>query len=225
MIVRNEGPDDQQLIRLKESLDSQKNELGILGNVPGISDLTILFDPGKTSFEELQETILKTRLDEELKKKNNCLLKIPVCYDSEFAPNLELIASQIGMKTDQLIEYHTAERYRILMMGFLPGFPYMKTNHKKLSIKRLDTPIKSINTGSIGLADEMCGIYPSQSPGGWNIIGRTPLNLIRKNEVFPFLFKAGYEVQFYAINKEEFEAISTKELVGDYNISQHLENS
>jgi inhibitor of KinA len=136
------------------------------------------------------------------------MMQIPVCYDSIFGFDLKSLSKVRNVSVDKLIELHTTPTYRVYMLGFLPGFPYMGSVNKKIASPRLASPHKLVPAGSVGIAGNQTGIYPLDSPGGWNIIGRTPVKLFDAGAEVPVLFQPGYEVKFYAITKEEFNAFN-----------------
>ncbi|MCK6617058.1 MAG: 5-oxoprolinase subunit PxpB [Cyclobacteriaceae bacterium] len=131
-------------------------------------------------------------------------LFIPACYEPEFGFDLKSLSKAKKIFIDQLIELHTAQTYRVYMLGFLPGFAYMGIVNDKIATPRLTTPRKHVPAGSVGIAGNQTGIYPLDSPGGWHIIGRTPVKLFDAHAENPALFQPGDEVKFYPITKEEF---------------------
>jgi inhibitor of KinA len=135
------------------------------------------------------------------------LVTVPVCYDMEFGNDLNYIASQNNISPEEIIHYHTSGIYRVYMLGFLPGFAYMGEVNEKIISPRKQQPVQ-VQAGSVGIAGKQTGIYPFTSPGGWQIIGRTPLTLFdKKNTEQPTIFKAGDKVKFISISKDEFEDI------------------
>ena len=134
---------------------------------------------------------------------------IPVCYEAEYASDLESIATLKQLTREKIIDLHTSKQYRVYMIGFLPGFPYMgEVDPQLIQARKLKpSPVKA---GSVGIAGAQTGIYPFNSPGGWHIIGRTPVNLFNAEMDQPVWLKPGDQVRFYAIGKEEFEAIKSK---------------
>jgi inhibitor of KinA len=135
-------------------------------------------------------------------------MEIPVCYDSEFALDLDDVARQAQISTQEVVELHSAAEYRVACIGFVPGFPFLAGLPKKLATPRRATPRKEIAPGSVGIGGAQTGIYPLRSPGGWNLIGRTPLKLFDPAKDPPVLLHAGDRVRFRAITREEF--VSTK---------------
>lgn len=137
-------------------------------------------------------------------------LSIPVCYEPEFGFDLKTLSKAKKLSVNQVIELHTGQTYRVYMLGFLPGFAYMGIIDERIAAPRLSTPRKHVITGSVGIAGNQTGIYPLDSPGGWNIIGRTPVNLFDSSAEKPALFQPGDEVKFYAITKETFDSFDGK---------------
>jgi inhibitor of KinA len=132
-------------------------------------------------------------------------MKIPVCYAKRFAPDLEELAAGKNLTVANVIHLHTASTYRVYMIGFLPGFPYMGKVDSCIATPRRSSPRTGIPAGSVGIAGQQTGIYPLSSPGGWNIIGRTPLQLFDKNRDHPVLLQPGDNITFYSITEDEFE--------------------
>lgn len=129
--------------------------------------------------------------------------RIPVCYDDEYGPDLQVITDLKQINKEEVVRLHTAQAYRIYMIGFLPGFPYLATVPDMIASPRKKQPVQ-VAAGGVGIAGMQTGIYPVASPGGWQIIGRTPVKVFNTMAKHPFLLKAGNYVQFYAITKEEF---------------------
>jgi inhibitor of KinA len=187
---------------------------GMIEAVPGYSSLTIYYDilfirntlnKQTTAFEWVSENLKKFIPKENIETGDpQILIRVPVCYEIEYAPDLGFIASENKISPDEVIYLHTSTTYHIYMLGFLPGFAYMGMVDEKISSSRKQKPV-FVEAGSIGIAGKQTGIYPFRSQGGWQIIGRTPLKLFDKEKINPVLFKAGDKVQFYSITKNEFE--------------------
>ena len=135
------------------------------------------------------------------------LVEIPVCYGPEFSPDLDDVARRAELSTKEVIDLHSAAEYRVACIGFVPGFPFLAGLAKKLATPRRDTPRKEIPPGSVGIGGAQTGIYPLCSPGGWNLIGRTPLKLFDPIKNPPALLRAGDRVRFRSITREEFESL------------------
>ena len=134
-------------------------------------------------------------------------IEIPVCYDPEFALDIDDVARRANISPSEIIRLHSSAEYRVACIGFVPGFPFLTGLPKKLATPRRDVPRKEIPPGSVGIGGAQTGIYPLRSPGGWNLIGRTPLRLFDPEKNPPALLHAGDRVRFRAITREEFEAL------------------
>ncbi|HEY6505030.1 MAG TPA: 5-oxoprolinase subunit PxpB [Chitinophagaceae bacterium] len=187
---------------------------GMIEAVPSYSSLTLYYDlfflrnqipPGQTGYDWIAAQLLQ-RLDAAEQKNNisHGLITIPVCYEKEFAPDTEYLAREKNISVEELIHIHTSKQYRVYMLGFLPGFSYMGEVDERIAISRKSQPV-TVAAGSIGIAGKQTGIYPLASPGGWQIIGRTPLKLFDAEKEDPVLLKAGDRVQFTSISKDEFK--------------------
>jgi inhibitor of KinA len=133
-------------------------------------------------------------------------VEIPVCYGGEFGPDLGAVAALSGLSPEAVVALYGAAEYRVQAIGFSPGFPYLAGLPKKLHTPRKDTPRESVPAGSVGIGGAQAGVYPIATPGGWNLIGRTPLRLFRAEETPPSLLQTGDFVSFKAITPEEFAA-------------------
>jgi inhibitor of KinA len=136
------------------------------------------------------------------------LVEIPVCYDREFALDIDDVARRAAVSPDEVIRLHSAAEYRVACIGFVPGFPFLAGLPKELATPRRDVPRKQIPPGSVGIGGAQTGIYPLRSPGGWNLIGRTPLRLFDPQKNPPALLRAGERVRFRKITRDEFEALT-----------------
>lgn len=193
----------------------QKNPLpAMIEAVPAYASLTVFYDPFKikkvhitltgSAYEWMKiqtENWLKRNIPIGGETKN--LLTIPVCYDDEYAPDLEYICETKKISKEELVSIHTGKNYRVYMLGFLPGFAYMGELDEAISFPRKQKP-NITAAGSVGIAGKQTGIYPLQSPGGWQIIGRTPLKMFDAAKECPTLLQAGDEVRFKSISKYEF---------------------
>ena len=189
---------------------------GMIEAVPAYSSLTIYYDmlvlkkkvaTGFTIFEWVQQQLME-RLNQPVEKlvSEERLVKIPVCYEKEFAPDIQQLAAKKIISVDEVIQTHLSKAYKVYMLGFLPGFTYMGEVDEKIAIPRKPQPVNII-AGSVGIAGKQTGIYPLASPGGWQIIGRTPLKLFDVKKEEPTLLRVGDAVKFYSISKKEFEEI------------------
>jgi len=185
---------------------------GILDVVPTYRSVTVHFDPLRWDSTDLIARLTTVpRLMLRKTASQTSLHTIPVLYGGEWGPDLQDLATFAGLKPADVITLHTSVRYRVYMLGFSPGFPYLGLVPDRLAMPRLSTPRTTVPAGSVGIADRQTGIYPSASPGGWRLIGRTPLSLYRPTSQNPFLLKAGDFVQFKPIEREELECLSREE--------------
>ena len=182
--------------------------------VPAYSSLAVYFDvfilqkeklASESSFDLMSELVgsLATEEEEYLEEETS-LIEIPGCYGGGFGPDLSISARHKDLSEDQLADIHTSCIYRVYMIGFLPGFPYMGEVDERIQLPRKLVPRLDVPAGSVGIAGRQTGIYPLYSPGGWQIIGRTPVGLFNKEKECPVLLKAGDKVKFYSITENEF---------------------
>jgi len=182
---------------------------GILDVVPTYRSVTVVFDPLLWSSSVLAKKLnLLPRPHPNETGSNGILHEIPVVYGEEWGPDLEEVAAFAGLTPAQAIELHASTRYRVYMLGFSPGFPYLGLVPEKLAMPRRSTPRTKVPAGSVGIADRQTGIYPSATPGGWRLIGRTPIPIYRKAGSTPFLLRPGDSVQFKSIDRDEFNRLS-----------------
>ena len=177
---------------------------GVVETTPSYRSLVLIFDPLKTTSSLLQNKVhllLKTLDPSQLPEPRR--VEIPVVYGSEYGPDLEWVAGYHKITPDEVIRLHTAHTYHVYMIGFMPGFPYMGELPKALITPRRETPRTVVPRGSVALAQGQTGIYSTQSPGGWQIIGRTPLTLFDPEKWPPALLEMGDRVKFFAIDEEE----------------------
>jgi inhibitor of KinA len=187
--------------------------LGMIEALPAYSSVTVYFDvpllrkkisPQKKVYEwitkELHKLMLNDFLHSPVEEK---LLRIPVCYESEFADDLAWIAEEKKISAEQIVRVHSSKKYRVYMLGFLPGFAYMGEVPEEIAVSRKPQP-QSVLAGSVGIAGKQTGIYPLNSPAGWRIIGRTPMQMFDKNKPGLCLLNAGDQVEFYPITQDEF---------------------
>lgn len=209
---------NQKVLQLAMQLQ-QKPVEGILDIIPAYASLTVVYDPLKikpvsgkcisaymiTELNELIKQMPPTNLAPSRK------MHIPVCYDASLGIDIEAMALAKNMSIKALITFHTSISYRVYMIGFLPGFAYMGMVDEKIATARKATPRPLVAAGSVGIAGSQTGIYPLDSPGGWNIIGQTPLKAFDKKRTPPCLFQPGDEVIFESISLEDFEKIKNQQ--------------
>lgn len=189
---------------------------GLQTTVPAYTTLSVFYDalivmqandmPGKSCFEKVQNYLLSLE-QENINQTTSAAppIIIPVCYGDDFGPDIEEVAAQHNLTTQQVITLHTQATYTVYMIGFVPGFAYMGGLNEQLATPRKAIPRQAIAAGSVGIAGKQTGIYPLETPGGWQIIGRTPLKLFDATRHQPSLLKAGNLVTFKPISPEEFD--------------------
>jgi inhibitor of KinA len=134
-------------------------------------------------------------------------IEIPVCYDEEFALDLKRVANHTSLAPEAIVALHSSAEYTVACIGFMPGFPFLAGLPQQLCVPRLENPRTKVSAGSVAIANAQAGVYPLESPGGWNVLGRTPLQLFRVNESPPTLLRPGDSVRFRRITRAEFDAI------------------
>ena len=169
--------------------------------VPSYRSLLVLFDPLRTERAWLARRVraLLDALEEELAAPPGRLVEIPVCYGGEHGPDLAAIASRAGLSVEEAVALHSSTEYLVHMLGFMPGFPYLGGMPERLATPRLAEPRARVPAGSVGIAGGQSGIYPVASPGGWRLVGRTPLRLFTPVLPRPFLLAPGDRVRFVPI--------------------------
>ncbi|SMF00986.1 sensor histidine kinase inhibitor, KipI family [Alteromonadaceae bacterium Bs31] len=195
---------------LKQHLAKQ-----LINAVPASTTLLLEFKGKPPSTEKVESLLSNALMDSEHPVYTPKQHIIPVLYDPDVAPDLNAIMKQSNLNLDQLIELHTNKIYRVFALGFMPGFAFLGEVDKRIAFPRMATPRVEVAAGSVGIAENITGIYPRTSPGGWHIIGRCPLELspdfLSENPTEkPPSFSVGDEVQFTAIQKREFESLLAK---------------
>jgi inhibitor of KinA len=174
--------------------------------IPAFCTLLLQFDPLRTDAGEIQRKVLKLIEEPEQEGSNDpTLWNIPVCYHPGLAPDLERAAQCAGLSVQDYQSYHSAETYTVYMLGGFPGFPYMGDVPARLQLPRLTTPRLRIEPGSVAVAGNLTAIYPAATPGGWNLVGRTPVPIFDLQQDSPALISPGDDVQFVPISIDEFE--------------------
>ncbi len=212
-----------QKISALSNFIKSKNINGILDVIPSYHTLTVVYSitnflHNNKSVNEQINNFCETILDEFKDQYKNVIqvikevIKVPVCYDSIFGIDLENLSIAKNISTTDVITIHSASIYEVYSIGFLPGFTYMGIVDEKIQMPRQDKPRMNVLAGSVGIAGLQTGIYPSNSPGGWQIIGRTPWDIFNRDENILSKFKVGDLVQFYPIQKIEFDKMNEHKL-------------
>ena len=188
---------------------------GVVELVPTYRSVLVHYRPEVVGYARLYEQLTRILADlqtAELPPAGE--IRVPVLYGGAFGPDLEAVAKLHGMSEADVIALHTSPDYLIYMLGFLPGFCYLGGLDPRLNTPRLSTPRLSIPAGSVGIAGAQTGIYPLPSPGGWQLIGRTPLSLYDPDREKPILLEAGMRLKFYAIDRTEYDRLCREDRPG-----------
>ncbi|HEY0660923.1 MAG TPA: 5-oxoprolinase subunit PxpB [Lysobacter sp.] len=179
--------------------------------VPGYASLGVFFDTTAVSADHARDWLLRQVAalpDEGVVEKNQRTIEIPVVYGGEFGPDLESAAMELGLSPQTLAQRHAAGEYVVAMIGFAPGFPYLSGLDPALALPRLATPRTLVPAGSVAIGGAQTGIYPRESPGGWRLLGRTPLTLFDPYRTMPALLSPADRVRFRAIDSDEFAQLA-----------------
>jgi inhibitor of KinA len=184
---------------------------GVIEFVPAYTTIGVFFDfeaardfeQVKTEIERVLREVPSTR-----RAQSGAEIEVPVCYEKEFAPDLDDVAHQSGLNPEEVVQRHSSASYRVSCVGFTPGFPYLTGLPAELATPRRATPRKEIAAGAVAIGGTQTGIYPRESPGGWNIIGRTPMRLFDITRDPPAIFRAGDRIRFRKITRQEFDGFA-----------------
>lgn len=200
----------------------KQNIEGVVDVIPAFCSLLINYDPRVIAYDEIKERI-QALLKVEVKgnKGRKKIYEIPVCYGGEYGPDMENIAKNAGLTEEEVIKIHSSRDYLIYMLGFLPGFCYLGGLDERIHTPRLANPRLKISAGSVGIGGSQTGIYPLDSPGGWQLMGMTPVKTYDPEREVPILVEAGDYIRFVPVDEEEYKRI--KDLVdrGEYQCVVH----
>ena len=211
-IVKWTGADDAEICRAVRKLTAAFHHTvgpdsadGLSCVVPAYSSITVHYCPNRTSFPEVARIIENALLQAESSPAVTATqIEIPVCFDTISAPDLDEVAEAHGLSAEEVIQRFCSAEYSVRMIGFSPGFPYLSGLPSELSTPRKRSPRLKVPQGSVAIGGSQAGIYSQETPGGWNIIGRTPRQLFRAELSQPCLLTAGDQVRFLPINVDQF---------------------
>ena len=202
------GPD---ILKAVSELDSRINDAqipGILDRIPAYASLMVCYDPAVISYKSLKERIEALHdVQKEEESSAQRRIEIPVLYGRPFPEDLAHVAEHAGLSEEEVIRIHTANEYPVYMIGFLPGFPYLGNLDERIHTPRRKAPRTEIPAGAVGIGGAQTGVYPVVSPGGWHILGLTPVKLYDPDAEAPVLLRSGDLIRFRPISEEEFKQI------------------
>ena len=181
---------------------------GVRDVISSYASITVCFDPLRTDLESLTSTITRhVTTTTPVLATSRPPREIPVCYGGVYGPDIEAVANYADCSTDDVVRLHSEVYYRVYLLGFVPGFAYMAKVNERIAMPRRKTPRVSVLARSVGIADCQTGIYPSTTPGGWQLIGRSAFYPFDQNREEPFLFTAGDTVRFVPVDEIEFRSL------------------
>jgi len=214
LIETGKIPDDssQLAVRNIDSVLASTCPDWMIETIPAFTTLTLIYNPLLISFNEVKKEVMALlKGATEVASPPPRTVEIPVCYGGTYGPDLEFVAKYNGLSTEEVIRFHTGESYSVHMIGFAPGFPYLSGMSERIAAPRKETPRVGIPERSVGIAGNQTGIYPISTPGGWQLIGRTPVRLFLPDNNIPSLLQAGDRITFRRISADEYLALEAKE--------------
>ncbi|MDJ0331354.1 5-oxoprolinase subunit PxpB [Planococcus sp. S3-L1] len=201
---------EQAVRRVSTLLEKQKPDW-MIEFIPAFVTVTVFYNPILALYDKVKIELerLLSHLGEDLAVKTTTI-EIPVCYGGEFGPDLEFVARHNKLTPREVIDIHTSGTYSVHMIGFAPGFPFIGGMSEKIAAPRRDSPRLRIPERTVGIAGMQTGVYPIETPGGWQLIGRTPIRLFLPENDVPSLLRAGDQIVFKEISKEDYDAWEEK---------------
>ncbi len=213
-------PEVNQKIAAAAKLIKAQQISGIIDMIPTYCSLLINYNPLVISYESLRDRVDSiVRMESRTEGGRKKVWKIPVVYGGAYGPDLETIAEHAGLSQEEVINIHTSQDYLIYMLGFLPGFTYLGGLDKRIHTPRLAAPRVRIPAGSVGIGGSQTGIYPMDSPGGWQLMGMTPVKTYDAAREVPILVEAGDYIRFVPVSEEEYLSIKKEVEAGTYKVS------
>lgn len=177
--------------------------------VEGMASVVVQFDSASMTLADAEQQLSAQLLAPPPRKPGKTArIEIPVCYGGEYGPEFDSICEMIAVSAEELVRIHTAREHRVVLIGFTPGFAYLSGLHDELRIPRLTDPRQRVAAGSIGVAAGLTGVYACGGPGGWPLLGRTPMALLDRNAPEPFVLQPGMRVRFTPIDAETFQRLA-----------------
>ena len=197
---------------------------GVVDVIPAFCSLLVNYDPRVAGYEKMKKRLESlVRVDIKVGQVKRKIFEIPVLYGGEYGPDLASIAEHAGISQDEVIAIHSSRDYLIYMLGFLPGFCYLGGLDERIHTPRLSNPRLRIRAGSVGIGGSQTGIYPLDSPGGWQLMGMTPVKTYDPEREIPILVEAGNYIRFVPIDEEQYKQIQAQVEDGSYQCVTHEE--
>jgi KipI family sensor histidine kinase inhibitor len=221
IVYFSERPCSQTSDQIAYTANALKIRLGeeLIDLIPSYHSLLVIYDPLKIGFQKIEQEIRNTigQWTSNNQSQQSRTVELPVYYSPESGPDLQRIADHSGLSIDQVIELHQQTEYTVYTMGFAPGFAYLGEVDERIAMPRLATPRHNVPQGAVAIADRQTAIYPSQSPGGWNIVGLCPIRLFNAEKQPHSPMQVGDKIRFISIDRDEFIQLggSDKKLTGE----------
>ena len=212
----------QDILEFKDKIKDQKGDT-YLDSIVGYNSLTIIF---RDIFVNYKQEVAKLKaiyaINSAVEQKQNFLWEIPVCYDLEFGIDLKEMSQSLNLEISEIIKMHSESVYTVFFIGFLPGFLYLGGLNSKLYFDRKPNPRLNVERGAVGIGGEQTGVYPVNSAGGWNIIGKTPVNFFNVDLENPCFTNSGDQIKFISISLDEYQSIEESIKNNTYSLSKTL---
>lgn len=203
-------------------LIKEQHIVGVVDVIPAFTSLLVNYDPRVLSYSQLRKRLEKLlTIDVAAGTSARMIIEIPVCYGGTYGPDLDYIAEHAGLAKDEVVKIHASRDYLIYMLGFLPGFSYLGGLDERVHTPRLANPRIKIRAGSVGIGGSQTGIYPMDSPGGWQLLGMTPVKTYDPEREIPILYEAGDYIRFVPVTEAEYKAIAVQVEAGTYQCVRH----
>ena len=218
------SPEINRRIAAVVELMREQHIEGVVDVIPAFCSLLVNYDPRVAGYEKMKKRLEGlVRVDIKVGQVKRKIFEIPVLYGGEYGPDLASIAEHAGISQDEVIAIHSSRDYLIYMLGFLPGFCYLGGLDERIHTPRLSNPRLRIRAGSVGIGGSQTGIYPLDSPGGWQLMGMTPVKTYDPEREIPILVEAGNYIRFVPIDEEQYKQIQAQVEDGSYQCVTHEE--
>ena len=218
------SPEINRRIAAVVELMREQHIEGVVDVIPAFCSLLVNYDPRVAGYEKMKKRLESlVRVDIKVGQVKRKIFEIPVLYGGEYGPDLASIAEHAGISQDEVIAIHSSRDYLIYMLGFLPGFCYLGGLDERIHTPRLSNPRLRIRAGSVGIGGSQTGIYPLDSPGGWQLMGMTPVKTYDPEREIPILVEAGNYIRFVPIDEEQYKRIQAQVAEGSYQCVIHEE--